>query len=444
MTNRWMIVLCLGCILCCSTGCSNGKKRLDITLEGPWILYVEPQFEHDGHKVSVLIAIAPTLATADTDQMDMNHHHLPQLSTGDGYYITKPDIFCLTFDTVCARKGPRTLTTDHYPVSSILKVPFHADGDHSARWDWVKVGRAGNTVLILPMPDSYSNDGVFPMQFAKKWDPNGVGYSQEQGEYHSIGLHLHYHDGPTTIDLAECDPNNPPSTENCRNNPSDPIRQLTNSGTLRIQMRAPDTEDACDFHVRYAYKYIFQLIKNDFDGDYAVIEPAVWHKETKSYQYDVGCLAKGKDPQATGSGGDQHGSEGPTMTNTSSGSGATKKLEATGTQLLFPTEIDEIIRMFPVVAKDHNAGDIVSAKNAATEAMDLQKTLDHNFPRISQVLRIGGLLAESKSDIERYEMEASTRTQMERLPNLERIKRALAADTVKGGNDCGAPTIMMQ
>ena len=139
--NRTAIVVCLAASLCCTLGCCDkGKNRLDVTLEGPWILYQDTQFDSDRGRVSVLIAIAPTGAVAEKmAKGDSDHHHLPQLSTGDGYYIPKPDIYCLTFDDTRALKGRDVLTTDHYPDTSLLTVPYHGAGldrRHGTGCEW--------------------------------------------------------------------------------------------------------------------------------------------------------------------------------------------------------------------------------------------------------------------------------------------------------------------
>ena len=61
--NRLMMVACLAALLCGTPGCCDkANSRLDIALEGPWILYQETQFQGDGRNVPVLIAIAPSEA----------------------------------------------------------------------------------------------------------------------------------------------------------------------------------------------------------------------------------------------------------------------------------------------------------------------------------------------------------------------------------------------
>src|SRR5271157_1681167 len=191
--NRLMIFACILLLLCGATGCcKKGSNRLDIALEGPWILYEDSQFDDHGKKVPALIAIAPIGATVESLKPDdYAHHHSPQLSTGDGFYIQKPflkkaHIFCLTFDGKCAPEGPESLSSDSYPPSRLLKLTRISG---SGAWDWVTASKM-QAVLILPMPDSFSNDGTWNMRFGPKGD-----------ETHSIGLHLHYANGPEKFSL---------------------------------------------------------------------------------------------------------------------------------------------------------------------------------------------------------------------------------------------------
>jgi hypothetical protein len=396
--------------------------------------------------------------------MDVYHHHLPQISAGDGYYITVPDIYCLTFDNECARKGPRTLTTDHYPSSSLLTVPYRAAADHSTRWDWVSIARNGaknngtnNTVLILPMPDSYSDDGVYQMHFASAFDSSGNSYKAMPFgvEAHSIGLILHYTKVPTHINLASCDPDKQPSAASCNAKAPDPIRELDNSGTLKIEMRAPDDENGCDYHVRFAYMNIYKLIGNDFNKDYAVVEPALYDQGRYQYQDKDSTDCFKCDPQ-------NNNIIDPSSCPTMQGHGATvptdgssmacpKENAETAATLLFPTPICAIIDQINKIKLTSNAdSDITSALKAVNEANALMSQLHPQFPRISQVLRIGGLIAESKNYIERYEIKVlanqkkgklSDAEKQEILPKLNKIKKDLDEDNVKGGNDCQASTV---
>jgi len=449
--NRFMIIAFFAALISWSTGCCDkGSNRLDIALEGPWILYQDTQFEGNGTKVPVLIAIAPTAAIdyaatalGTQHRSDGLHHKPPQLSAGDGYYIPKPDIYCLTFNDECAPKGSAALTSDHYPDSSLLTIPFHSAQDQSATWDWVQIARNGNTVLILPMPDSYSDDGVFPMHFAANYNENGDGYQRlGNTEGHSIGLHLHYVHGPDHFNLVACSNRSKPSVASCRSDAPDPARRLDNSGTLRIQMRAPEDESACDNHVRFAYGNVYKLIGNDFNRDYAFIEPAIWDSTNHVYKYEDHnthtCLTNDPQPGIHSGGGDQSHTAAFLA-----GTGQT--LEASGTILILPIPIDSIIDQIKSLnLTDNQNRDLDSATKAAQSAQSASGNLDPNFPRISQVLRIGQFLTESRRALENYEKDPHTKLSPDQLKKLADVQLHEDDDTTKNGNDCRAPVVMMQ
>ena len=205
--NRLLICVCLVLSVCHLAGCCRaGNNHLDIILEGPWILYQDNQFDSQGKKIPVLVAIAPLAATVTSlNPQDKLHHHSPQMSTGDGFYVAKDfmkanHIFCVTFDSRCARPGPAALTTDGYPGSHLLTLPLSGA---AGSWDWVAAS-TNQLALILPMPDSYSNDGLWHMHFTSSAD-----------EIHSIGLHLHYSDGPQKVALLGCSQNPAPAVGTC-------------------------------------------------------------------------------------------------------------------------------------------------------------------------------------------------------------------------------------
>jgi hypothetical protein len=450
--KRLITIACFATLISCSTGCCDkGSNRLDIALEGPWILYQDTQFDGNGTKVPVLIAIAPTAAidyaatmAGTQHKSDSLHHKPPQLSTGDGYYIPTPDIYCLTFNDECARKGSATLASDHYPGSSLLTIPFHGAQDQSASWDWVQVGRSGNTVLILPMPDSYSDDGVFPMHFAANYNENGDGYQRlGNTEGHSIGLHLHYVHGPDRFNLVACAKDRKPSEASCRTDAPDPVRRLDNSGTLRIQMRAPEDESACDNHVRFAYGYVYKLIGNNFNQDYAFVEPAIWDSTNHVYKYEDHnshtCLTNDPQPGI-------HSGRASNQNHSEALMGSVGQTQGTsGTILILPIPIDSIIdQIKDLNLTDNQNQDLESATKAAQSAQSASGNLDPNFPRISQVLRIGQFLTESRRALENYEKDPHTKLSPDQLKKLADVKQREDDDTTKNGNDCRAPVVMMQ
>src|ERR1700735_4173935 len=193
MKAHLMIALCCVLLLCCTTA-TFGQTRLDIALEGPWILY-EDQNLFAG--VTVLVALAPGVP----EQTKPHVFHRPTVATGDGYGIPGSGVYCLIFDKRCGRKGPPRLVSDGYPATMPLSVKVTTP----AKWNWASTNqKKSGTALILPMPDSYSNNGAWPMRFGMRFDSTGNKYVEVGGPRHSIGIQLHYSVGPTVLDLVSC------------------------------------------------------------------------------------------------------------------------------------------------------------------------------------------------------------------------------------------------
>jgi len=231
-----------------------GQKQLDITLEGPWILFTGTM-DANGTPVPVLVAVAPLDAT-DTEPIDEedHFHHSPQLSSGNGFYLPRPSssspaIFCLAFDR-CApdTKGTFPIPDPNYTREGILTLT----GNNTNK-QWRSYG-AKNDVVILPMPNYYHADGVWPIQFHGPKHDAGVSYGPETD---TIGLVLHYNKVQgTRLRLYTCALPAQSVITDCKVEAQDdkkhPI-EVTNTGTLRLQMRAPDTTSDCDHHVRYGF-----------------------------------------------------------------------------------------------------------------------------------------------------------------------------------------------
>src|ERR1700677_390774 len=153
-----------------AVACAKNTNHMDITMEGPWILHQARVTNERGRIVSVLIAIAPITATADTLNGEVKYHHLPQISAGDGFYIhkeflTTAHIFCLTFDTHCAPKRADSPTTDGYPDFQFLTMNLPP----GSSWNWVDASQ-NQAAFILPMPDSWSADGIWHEAFGPSWN----------------------------------------------------------------------------------------------------------------------------------------------------------------------------------------------------------------------------------------------------------------------------------
>ena len=274
------------------------QERFDITLEGPWILYVDNTFT----KWPVLVAIAPNTESV------ANWAHDPILvSSGDGYFLydytkaqgQQANFYCLMLDDVCAPQGTTILKFRDYPDGVGLLSVRKPSGQTSWKWSDA-VQRQNATALILPMPDSYSSDGVWPMRFAEKFDINHSGYGGN--ELHGIGVQLHYTSGPDAFDLDSCPSG---SLQNCSPVVSGaPTVQghtyLPNTGTLRITMRAPHTESACDPHVRRIFPKMLDIVSQAANSKRSVIDPAHRVKDDGSGSYDEDFASEGyTEPNGT-------------------------------------------------------------------------------------------------------------------------------------------------
>jgi hypothetical protein len=258
--KRITIAACLLCLLCSAVCASAQENRLDISLEGPWILYVDRSLA----QWPVLIAVAPA-----PDLNDPWQHGPVHVSSGDGYFLgngsIQQGVYCLTFDGICAPQGARSLLFHDYPDYVQLLQVNSPSGP--GVWNWIDASQKSGPTFVLPVPDSYSSDGAWPIRFSGglggKFDATGQTYSMS--EQHSIGVQLHYKTGPSNFDLSICGfkpVSHTPIIGDCSTpaTPSSGHTHLSNSGTLRIEMKAPETTWACDPHVRHIYPRMLDLI----------------------------------------------------------------------------------------------------------------------------------------------------------------------------------------
>jgi len=269
MKTRILMAICVVTLLSCVAHANNA---FDITLEGPWIIYQYQNPKLGGGK-TVLVVVAPSYGGV---------FHAPNVSTGYGYILTTPTVYCLLWGTECAHITGKTSLTDEagHPDANFVPVSY-PKANQTDSWNFVAAKKYGLFAFILPMPTSYSVDGVWNMQFANKFDINGSGYGSGLGsdKEYIIGLQLHYDDGPGLFDLRECADDLTCTT---------PVAigtgyhtTLRNTGTLRIVMKAPDTNDACDYHVRSLYHPMLYLLddrklslKGNKNQAYGYIDPA--------------------------------------------------------------------------------------------------------------------------------------------------------------------------
>jgi len=254
------------------------KNTVDISLRGPWILYVDSS---SFANYPVLIAMAPGV-----DPNSKWAHQPPTIGNGEAYSVSDPtqgypptdsQIYCLIFGSTCARRGASTLNPDvNYPKSS--EVEAYVPGGQTS-WQWVTASRNYHApTLILPVPDSYGVDTVWPMRFGPAFQAQGNGY--DHYDTYGTGVVLHYFTGPASFDLARC-PSGPkpmPSIANCTIATNTEHTNLINTGALHIEMAAPAANWSCDPHVRMIYPELLNLLGTPAGPkdkrDWVVIDPA--------------------------------------------------------------------------------------------------------------------------------------------------------------------------
>ena len=337
------LLLVLACFLL--TSFRTFAESLDVALEGPWIYYVDNKFQGEAGPVSVLIAMAPLVP-----------NHKAAFSTGDGYPITQAGVYCVGFEDHCA--VDRKAATGALP-SELL--PVFAPKN----WDWYANRQTDVIYLILPMPDSYSNDLVYRMKFGRKFSH----YRSE--EHHSIGLFLHYLQGPSLIGLSSnC---TKPDALDCHFD--NYFQDQNNSGALQITMKAPDDSDPCDNHVREAYHRMVLTIdqgslanKKNVNQNFAYIDLP---------DYSSACYSN--DPQNDGS--------------------------VAAHTMQDPEAIDVTSQLRKIVTD--LAGEPVPVKTQlyVPQLNDIAETLDGQFPMFSQLAHINLLLDLSLEKLDHLQKE---------------------------------------
>jgi hypothetical protein len=430
-----------------------GQTQLDISLEGPWILFTDTMTTN-GKDQPVVVAIAPVNATAPDpipNDPDSHFHHWPQMSSGNGYYLPSNGIFCLAFNPYpsvatgkwCAlppTNGATFNTGNGYTPVSILMLK----GD-IANKKWFSYG-GSSIVVILPYPDFYHADGSWQMQFVDQNENVIVPYDK-----YTIGLVLHYSNATSRLGLYTCTPSVPTkiTTDDCKNEtPADNYGnkiEVTNSGTLRLEMRAPDTTDDCDHHVRFAYHQALKLIdptySNGNNGKYRYIDPAQAMNADDSGVFgtdDCWAADQAAGDQEDTSTGSQH----PVQTKaenqakqSSPFTGALNKIEANWEPLLCDPEVkgNEMFK---------------TAHNNFEQAYKLKGSL-----RITDVQRMGALLSRSAQNIDNLLTELQIERSKKRTPQKQddaisalveiRKNEQAFANGTKNGADCRAAQVFL-
>jgi hypothetical protein len=228
------------------------QQHLDITFEGPWLFYQERAFVLNSTGTTIttgpaLIAIAPIVLG----------HFPPTFSTGDGFQIAPAGIYCVGFEGVCSMNNLTTLPPGDYPPAGLVPV------NKPAGWDWRALTSA--YVLILPMPNSDSADGQYPMTLHATFPTPATPSPVTSSGAYALGTHLHYPNGPKTISLLACPA--APTAATCKTTSWLP---LSNSGTLRISIKSdenPAASDACDYHARRAYHKMIHLLDDSLSAN---------------------------------------------------------------------------------------------------------------------------------------------------------------------------------
>jgi hypothetical protein len=286
----WVAVLTWG------VAASAQNQKLDVVMEGPWIYYQDDNFtDSSGKTASVLVAMAPTAG-----------HNLPTFTTGQGgklpgvgvYCVSDGDMNCFTQKSKFSAKAcPTTGTT--YPD---LK-PICVKTQSGANWHWYSSLAPDFFYMILPMPDSISNDGI-DMMALENTLPKSTAASSNSETPHSIGLQLHYDSWPTkTIRLISCTkPGASSTTDTCAMPvPVATVPDQDQSGTLNIAMTSVSESgkaQECGYHLRSAYNHRITFLDPtdlsgghnvNYDGEYTDL------RSENTGQYEQKCYSC--DPQ---------------------------------------------------------------------------------------------------------------------------------------------------
>jgi hypothetical protein len=453
MKKRLFSTVVLATVLGLSVLAAGQSYQLDIAMEGPWILFADTMVNPSASKmpVPVLVAVAPVGATKETAAHPKSHfHHWPQISSGNGFYLPPGGIFCLAFDNQCAPPAGTTFTKvtndSNYPTENILALTGTA-----ANKMWRSYG-TNNVVVILPMPNLYHADGVWRMEFLS--DHNSLDDVGVKDNGYPIGLILHYAKDPKRLQLYSCTSSPISVPKDCPKEAQDrkhhPI-EVTNTGTVRLQMRAPDTTNICDRHVRFAFHQILNLLdpkQADTDyNNYRYIEPAI---EMDAKDNGVFETSKGKHPCFDGDTSDQvaplmgalHSSATTQETPATPAYPFTEALKAIHEQWKSSEPLLKILDKKPLF-------------EAARADFDQAEELGGSL-LISDVSRMGALLEQSAHEIrigiaelhlESVRSESlNFNNEIDAVSKLEELIAAqtTAADDTKNGADCRAAQVLVQ
>jgi hypothetical protein len=415
MKTRVMIAICVFTLLSCIARADNA---FDITLEGPWIIYQYQNANLGGGK-PVLVVVAPSAGGI---------FHAPNLSTGYGYILSTPTVYCLLWGTECAHDTGKSALSHlgGHPDAKFVPV-MYPKANQVDTWNFVGAKKYGLFAFILPMPTSYTVDGAWNMRFAKKFDRNGNGYGNGSGadsEY-IIGLQLHYDNGPSLFDLRQC-------ADDLTCTTPVPIGAgyhtiLKNTGTLRIVMKAPDTNDACDYHVRSLYRPMLYLLDDTklSDGgnknqNYGYIDPARTVDDQGHGDYaDKSCFAN--DVQGN-------------PESVSTGKPLARR----------PSKAQHIVQ--PAMLTIPTVGQQLEALIADIQKLDLKQGILEEIKANADSLEKDGAfpLSELTQLAESLNTAAAKARELNKTALADKLKKLAAVVQPKNGADCRAPLMLVQ
>jgi hypothetical protein len=406
-------------------------SSLDIEVDGPWIVLAKNVIFHnkDGKDASVIVLIAPGADSA------MYFPHLPpEMISGDGYRID-PGIYCVAFGSECApvRSGA-SFTSGNYPSPNLLPV------NTPSGWSWFGNRNDPNArYLILPLPDSYSAEGFWYMEFATEFNVDDSAYTDH--EKPAIGIQLHYANAPSILTLFPCTPSTTvaPGYSTC-DGANASKGSVINSGTVHLTMKNTNFDDVCDPHVRAAHPMMLKLLdptplgKNskNVNNRFAYVDPAI-DSSNGNGTYDNAitnrhCRDK-DDPQNPNyvppSGG------GPPPVPATPQLMLMQQQSQNPLEMTTPSILEELNRVADELKhqKEKDQGELLTAQiNAQANA------LSGTIPTISQLRLVASLLDAS-----------AVAAKALKLDQLAKQERTLADDTgTKDGKDCKAAIMLIQ
>jgi len=296
------------------------------------------------------------------------------------------------------------------------------------------------------MPDFYSNDGAWPMRFRATYkidDPNPY------DTVSSIGVILHYYEGPSTVSLFACDPTQP-AASNCTTQVVDPDGNnvvVPNTGTLRLQMRAPDNDSVCDHHVRLGYHKMFTILSSSYNQQYSFIEPAKGFNSNGTGQFeDSSKHACFDEDQRLQDQGLFIQSQSASPVAGSSADAAGKESGAVHSMISVMLLNSALAQLKDIMNREHELQSqlqpAIDNINAASEGANKLE----GFPKISSVRQVESHLNEAVIVIEGVRGKPENHLPVDviaKLLNVETVLRILA-DRTKNGADCRAPLVLVQ